>query len=136
MVAEIILIDAVNLGGNLSGRFAARAMAIARSTRFSGEIRPKNDRYSPLGTRFSLKRSSGRPWWMVAAKLALGIGARWAFEIETNGIWGNVRATTFPAFGQPTHEVRRVQTSPERQMRRDQPGVDRIEKRSAHLSAS
>ena len=65
---------------------ARRATSMARSTRFSGEMRPRKARYWPASIAAASSSSGGMPWWIVATQLALGSGARWSFEIETTGI--------------------------------------------------
>ena len=44
IVAEVFFIDLVDLAAIFSGMPAARAILIARSGRFSGEIRPRKAR--------------------------------------------------------------------------------------------
>jgi hypothetical protein len=61
------------LAAILSGIPAARAILIARSGRFSGEIRPRKARYLPRPNDGRCK-PAGMPWWIVATKFACGEG--------------------------------------------------------------
>src|SRR3954452_19599161 len=60
------------------------ATLMARSTPFSGAIRPSTARYSGL-TGCGVNKFSGSPWWIVRIQLACGTGRRWEFEMEITG---------------------------------------------------
>ena len=61
-----------------------RAISMAESTPFSGEIRPRNARYLPSPLK-SESESSGIPCLTVPCQFAQGRGSRCASEIETRG---------------------------------------------------
>src|SRR5436305_364817 len=60
----IVLIGAINFAAILSGMPHRAATLMARSTPFSGAIRPSTARYPGL-TGCGVSKFSGKPWWIV-----------------------------------------------------------------------
>ena len=87
LFAEIGFIGLVDFGGDLQGNAKRRAIRMARSGRFSGEIRPRN---ATIAAARIVNGRDANSWECrdvrSPTKLALAIGRRWSLEIDTSGI--------------------------------------------------